>query len=149
MSAATDDVVGGAPLAVQRIRGDHHIGEIERLEQTGDQRDLVRLRTDLNLLTSLPENHPTTLVQRRQQVRQMPGGLLRAPQRLPVDRDHPPPVDHPGPQPRPHPDDLVQHRGVEAAEGASDRRFRRWPTLDPEPVQPIRRHVVNPFRRPQ
>lgn len=87
----SDDVLGGDPLTMQGIRGHDYVGEVERGEQVGDQRDLVGLRTDLDL----PENHPTGLVESGEQMGEVPGRVLRAAQGLAVDCDHPLAVDRP------------------------------------------------------
>lgn len=82
-------VVGVAALGVQRVGGDHHIGQVlDLLHELGEHRNLVGRAVDVDLA----DHHPGAVIDRGQQ---MPGvGSVggRASHRLAVDGQRPPPV---------------------------------------------------------
>jgi hypothetical protein len=84
-STAFVQVGGVAVLHVQRVSGDHHVGQRESVQQCGECGDLVGLSS-----TSLcPNTLPAAVVKGREQVRGPTVDPARSAGGLTVDRDRP------------------------------------------------------------
>jgi hypothetical protein len=79
--------LGGASVGVERVRRDHHGGEVEAGQQRPKARDLLGRATDL----LLGQHRAGGVIHRRQQVHWAAAtvGWVGAAQRLAVDRHRP------------------------------------------------------------
>lgn len=141
--APTGDVLGPLALAVQRVRGEHDIGQVELLQHDGQGGDLVALGRH----RELAGHGGGVVAQRGQQLRHHIIGCGSAAHQLAVHCDHPPTrdVSDPGRDPRSYP--RVQVIGVEAGQRAPDRGFRREPQFgrDSQACQRIPSSVTGPL----
>ena len=113
---ACDDL-RGVTLRVQGVNRDDGAGQAgERLQQLPHRRDLVRLRVH----RGLAEDRADAVRQRRDQVRGLPGLVLRAADRLAVDCDHQPAAGLHGPGVQPGTENPVEHIGADQGEGTPE-----------------------------
>lgn len=141
VAAGIDDGLGGVTLAVQCVRGDDRLGDIECVEKRSQHRDFVGLRLD----RELGEHGAGVLAQPGQQVYQVAGCVPGAAQGLAVEGGYPPSADHAGAQPRPRPEQIVQLIRRQFLQAAADRRFGRDRAGHPELHQHVRRGVGGPL----
>jgi len=113
---ACDDL-RGVTLRVQGINRDDGAGQAgERLQQLPHRGDLVRLRVH----GGLAEDRADAVRQRRDQVRGLPGLVLRAADGLAVDRDHQPAAGLHRPGVQPGTENPVEHVGADHGEGTPE-----------------------------
>lgn len=123
-------------LGVQRVRGDHHTGQIDAgrgVEQRDEPVDLAGLA----IHGDLPEHDPGVLVGHREQMRPrhlhaVTTDVSGAAQGLAVHREHTAPPGRSGPGAQPlheRADRGVEPVGVDLPEQAADGRLRRAPPI--------------------
>jgi hypothetical protein len=127
-----DQPVGVLALGVERVGGDHGVGEVQLVEQRPEPGDLVGRVVDVGL----DEDRVGGVVHRGEQVDRRAGVVAAAAQGLAVDRDRPPPrvgrwrwragrwgrlTGQPGA------DGAVKGVRVDAGQHAAHGRLARWP----------------------
>lgn len=114
--AAINDVVGCRALGMERVDGDDHVGDVDRVEQIDQFGDLVGLRADRDLT----DHRSRLVIHRGEQMRSIPSVIDATAQRLAVDCNDPSTVNTAELQSHPRVGDLVEGVAVDAFEGAAD-----------------------------
>jgi len=140
--APAGDGLRGVILGVQRVDRDDRPGQAgKRLQQVPHRGDLVRLRRH----GDLPEHRADAVRQRRDQVRGLPGRILRAADGLAVDRDYQAAADLRRPRPQPGTENLVELVRADHGERPPERRLLRRAARRAQPGQHVRPGIGGPL----
>jgi hypothetical protein len=137
-----EDGLRGVSLRVHGVDGDDRAGQAgERLQQVPHGGDLVRFLRH----GDLPEDRADAVGQRRDQVRGLPGLVLRAADGLAVDGDDQPAAGPHGPGVQPGAKNLVEHIRADQGERAPVRGLLRRAAGRAEPGQHVRAGIGDPL----
>jgi len=127
---------------VHRVDRDDRPGQVgERPQQVSHRGDLVRLRVH----GDLAGDRADAVRQRRDQVRGLPGLVLRAADRLAVDRDHQRAAGLHGPDVQPGAENPVEHVRTDQGERPPERGLLRRAAIRAQPGQHRRAGIGGPL----
>jgi hypothetical protein len=142
VGAPAEDDLRGVALRVHGVDRDDRAGQAsERFEQVPDRGNLVRLRVH----GDLPEDRADAVCQRRDQVRGLPGHILRAADGLAVDGDHQPAAGLYRPGVQPGAEYPVEHIRADQGKPTPERGLLRRAADRAQPRQHLRAGIGGPL----
>ena len=142
VGAAAEDDLRGVMLGVHRVDRQDRAGQVgERLQQLPDRGNLVRLL----IHGDLAEDGADAVGQCCDQMRGLPGLVLRTTDGLTVDGDHQPAAGPPRPRPQPGTENLVKHITVDQGERAPEGGLLRRASDRAQNRQDVRSGIGGPL----